>query len=395
MKGSVGRADAVFAGLLFLLLLSGFFWLPGGGQAVSDSFSVSVSGKKAFFSLAERLLADARRNTEKLQPPENAATFCLLGPARYPDAREWQLLHDWVQAGGTLVFAARAEDPAADLGPFGLKVVFQMRGKENESKHQATKEGEKSLPALEVDPELAEGKFDWASQGWIQGEREEAWVPVRSAGLPQVVYQEMGEGEIVVVASDAIFTNGALLTPEAGLLAFRILDYADTGGPLYFDESLNASGPPKVFGLLFDPPLRPITLQALMAVLLFGWWGIHRFGPPVSLSHALRRDVTEHAVALGNLHFKVGTGGRLVASYLEHFRHELRLNYLAAAGQDVAAALSRRARLDREATKNALGLASRTASRERVAPAQAAAAVRGLARILEKVQRSKGASYGA
>lgn len=394
MKGAFGRAEAVFVGLLLLLLLSGFYWLPGSGEAVSDSFSVSLSGKKAFFSLAQRLIADVRRNTEKLQPPEDASTFCLIGPARYPDAREWQQLHQWVKGGGTLVFAARYEDPAAELGPFGLKVVPHMKSADIESKEQDTPPTA-SGPGLETDPELAEGRFDWPSEGWIQGASDEAWIPVRLAGLPQVVFQYVGEGEIVVVASDAIFTNGALVTPENGLLAFRILEHAEAGGPLYFDESLNASGPPKVFGLLFDPPLRPITLQAMMAVLLFGWWGSLRFGPPVVLSQTIRRDITEHAVALGNLHFKVGTGGRLVASYLEHFRHELQLNYLAAAGQDIAATLARRSRLDREVTKSALGLASRTASQERVATAQAAAAVRALARIQEKVHRSKGASHGA
>jgi hypothetical protein len=395
MRKTWGRPEAVWVGGLLLLLLSGFYWLPGSGEARSDSFSASASGKKAFFSLAQRLIADVRRNTGKLQPPEDATTLCLIGPARYPAAREWQQLHQWVQGGGTLVFVARYEDPVVDLGPFRLKVVHRLKNAASDPDEDDSPDSpgpaeqtEGSGPgALEVDPHLAEGEFNWPSAGWVQGASPDAWVAVALFGLPQVVFQEVGEGEIVVVASDALFTNAALLTGDNGLVAFRILEYADAGGPLYFDETLNASGPPKVFGLLFDPPLRPMTLQALMVVLLFGWWGSRRFGPVTSLSPLARRDITEHAVALGNLHFKVGTGGRLVASYLERFRHRLRLNYLASAGQDVAGALARRARVDIAAAKSALGLASRTASQERVPTAQAAAAVRALARIGEKLRR--------
>jgi hypothetical protein len=42
---------------------------------------------------------------------------------------------------------------------------------------------------------------------------------------------------------------------------------------------------------------------------------------------AARRSLVEHAEALGNLHFKVGSGAGLIASYLEFFRQKLGLRH--------------------------------------------------------------------
>ena len=130
---------------------------------------------------------------------------------------------------------------------------------------------------------------------------------------------------IVVVASDYIFTNRSLTADNNGLLAFRILEAAAPLGPVYFDESMNAAGAPQVVGILLEEPFRLMTLQLLMVTFLFGWMASRRFGPLRTSEATARRSLVEHAEALGNLHFKVGSGSSLVTSYLEFFRRELGL----------------------------------------------------------------------
>jgi hypothetical protein len=137
----------------------------------------------------------------------------------------------------------------------------------------------------------------------------------------------VGSGSVIVVASDFVFTNRSLTVVENGVLAFRILELAEPRGTIYFDEHMNAAGAPKVVGLLLEEPFRFLTLQLLVVTLFFGWMVSGRFGPLRSTSTPARRSLVEHAQALGSLHFRVGTGGRLVASYLEFFRRPLGLQY--------------------------------------------------------------------
>jgi hypothetical protein len=128
----------------------------------------------------------------------------------------------------------------------------------------------------------------------------------------------------VVAASDQIFSNRVLASREddSALLAYRIVEAAGPGRPVWFEEYLNTVGTSKVVGILLDPEFRHLTLQLGLLLLLFAWWGFRRFGPVQGAPKAERRSIVEHAVALGNLHFKAGTGGRLVGAYLDYFERE-------------------------------------------------------------------------
>jgi hypothetical protein len=383
------------------VVLAGFFWFPATDRTALDTFSPSAGGKKAFYTLSQRLLPDVRREVEALDPPEDAGSLVLLGPARYPGPDEWSALHDWVTEGHTLVFVARMDDPAADLGPFGIKVVPRLGSREAEGDEEEADRAPIERPnapgessRLEVDPELASGTFDWPSRGWVEASDDNSWTAVRLDGLPQLVYRPIEGGLVVVGASDYLFTNGALVDPDNGLLAFRVLERAAADGALYFNESLNASGAPKVLGLFFESYLRPVTLQLLVGLLLFAWWGSRRFGPPAGATREARRDVTEHAVALGNLYYKVGSGAHSVDSYLDHLRHELRLGYRGPEAEALADSLARRSRIDRKRVVRIVAMARDLGSRPRATAPEAAGAIRALARLRWSVERGD-AGHGA
>jgi hypothetical protein len=359
------RRDLVWALLLCAAVL-GARYLPSPAEHGSDTWSARPEGKKLFFSLARRLFADVRRQTASLLPAGDTSTLCILGPERYPDAAGWRGLHAWVSAGHTLVFAARQEDPAVSLAPFGLRV----------------RSGSGRRSSLELDAALAPDfarRIPWEEGARIEGAATGAWVPVRSAGRPLVVFQKVGAGTLVVLASDEFFENAWIASRSRGLLAVRILERArHAGGAVAIDESLSASGPPRVFGVLLSPALRPVTFQLLGLFILIGWAGSRTFGAALGGERPARRQITEHALALGQFHRRTSTGGTPVASYLEYFRHELGLGRHGALSAD---AIARQARVDPTSVRSALEHASRAIGAARVQGREASAAVRALAEI--------------
>ena len=429
MKRLRWQAEWAWLAGVVLLLVLGFWWFPGQTSDATDTFSTAAGGKRAFFTLAERLTPPATRTVENLSEyAGDADTMCILGPARYPDADEWDWLTDWVSFGNTLVFAARQDDPAVDLMYFGVRVVPDERllkkrgGKKKESdesrdsardndgpegqnkdsnKEETKTDADKKLGPrprsifgeADVQTPLATGKFHWQSAGHIETGSQRGEVLVTVDGKPQVLRLPFGQGTLIVCSSDYVFTNKSLASDDNGLLAFRILE---AGNPhaVVFDESLNASGAPKIFGLLFLPIVRPIILQILLLAVLFCWLGFRRFGAAAVQMSAEHRSMTEHATSLGNLHLKAGTGRRAMQWYLEYFRNELRLHYAADSGVAEAALLARRAGTDEHATALLLGNVRDALGHDRLAGGRAAALIRELAVIKNKLDRAKGASNG-
>jgi hypothetical protein len=322
------RGEWLFPALLLGILFVGYGLVPiPQSREKTDSFGSDRSGKKVFFDLASRLLPDVKRSSGSLVPEDpDADVLVLLGPARYPDRAQWQTLHDWVSEGRALVFAAKWQDPAVELEPFGIEIVPAFEEVAEEDGEEPSEET--AAPGIETDlVDLTGGDVDWRSSGQIRYTDPKGTMVVSAGGYPQVIWQPVGEGIIIVVASDFIFSNLSVIEPANAVLAFRILEQGTPAGPVYFDEGLNQAGAPKVVGVLLEGPLRLPTLQLLIVTLLFGWMVSRRFGPLVRKGRSARRSLVEHAEALGSLHYKVQTGASLLGSYLEYFSRELGLAY--------------------------------------------------------------------
>lgn len=326
------RAQWLFPFVAVGLLFVGYGVVPLPRESEkADSFSVDRGGKRAFYDLTSRLLSPVNRNSSSLVPSDpHADTLVILGPARYPDRAQWQTLRDWVSQGRALVFAAKWGDPAVRLESFGIEVVPVMEKPSKqgaEESESAKAEGSEAAPATGIETDLADGDLDWRTSGEVRFTDRKASVQLALNGSPQVVWQPVGKGVVVVLASDFVFSNLSLTKPDNGVLAFRILELASPSGPIYFDEGMNRAGAPRVVGVLLEPPFRLPTVQLLIVTVLFAWMASRRFGPVETRGNPERRSLVEHAEALGILHFRVGTGSALIASYLEYFRRDLGLQY--------------------------------------------------------------------
>jgi hypothetical protein len=408
--------------LLWLAVLAGSLalqvWFPRvDSKPLNDTYNVDVGGRNAFYQFARRRAPYAARNHESLvgllEDYDTDATLCLLGPARYPTPREWKALLDWVGSGGHLLLAARWEAaevtiPGVDAHVKSTKPPeprpFESRRRRKDRAPESKKSDAGEAPAGEAEqPEvsdstkpasdsksppgptwtslLKDAHFAWKTDGAIEASGAE--VLVKTGESTQAVRLGYGNGTIVLTASDFIFSNAALYDRgrQNGLLAVKLLEAAGAPDDVLFDESLNATGTPKVVGVLLDPLLRPATVQLFVLLVLFGWAGTRRFGGLLPTAAPARHDVADHTNSLGNLYYKAHHSKGVLREYLEQLRTDLRLRYFKGHEQRVLQPVARRAGLEIDDVKRLLADAEAAVARPRLSRREAAGFIRRLSRL--------------
>jgi hypothetical protein len=393
-------------------VLSLHVWFPRIDAAVNDTYNVDVGGRNALYQFAERLarrrMGHVERNHQplasRLELRDVDSTLCLLGPARYPSPREWQALLAWVQRGGKLLVAARWDDaeltiPGIQAGVKSTveKKTFKPPGAEDRKKKPAGSAGGGSGNADDDQPNLFSRKaavpvsitttldpgmdFTWKTEGVVEAPAGE--VLVKTAGGAQAVRIHHGQGSIVLVASDFIFSNAAL--NERGhrnaILAVKLLEAPGAATSLVFDESLNETGTPKVVGVLLDPVLRPSTIQLVVLIVLFGWRGNRRFGGLLPNAAPARHDVADHTNSLGNLYYKAHHGTGVLREYLDQLKTELRLRYAAGQERRILLPIAQKANLTLDEVQRVLSEADAAARKPKLSRREAAFHIRKLAHL--------------
>lgn len=439
-------------------VLSLQLWFPNLDSEQHDTYSVEVAGRKALFELAEAQaesgrLPPVRRNHDSFSRaiqrlPEDGA-FCLLGPSRYPNAKEWKSLLDWVQGGGSLLVAARWDKPEFNLDDPVVKIRIpkdavtsakttpgkeaklgtESKGKEDSPKTEAPKaekaekqpaagdektkaatdENEASKTAEEKKSESSKksaakkkaldkqkdligtfetslhprGNLDWNSAAEIVSPAQ-AEVLGKIEEYPQIVKLPYGDGTILFVASDYIFSNDALFASgkDNSFLAYRLLETVAAGRQiLVFDEFLNATGTPKVVGLLLNRALRPLTLQLFLLLVLLALSGTRRFGGLLPRAAADRHDITEHVNALGLLYYSVNNSRALLGVMLDQVRHDLRLHGDKFPDPKTWTTLAERLRQDPQQMKQLLVDSAAAVQDEKLNRRRAASLLKGLCQL--------------
>jgi hypothetical protein len=190
-----------------------------------------------------------KRSAGSLVPEDpDADVLVLLGPARYPDRAQWQTLHDWLSEGRALLFAAKWQDPAVELEPFGIEIVPAI---EEGSEDAEEPSEESAAPGIETDlVDLTGGDVDWRSSGQIRFTDPKGTIVVSAGGYPQVIWQPVGDGIIIVAASDFIFSNLSLIEPRTPSCVPNPEHFC---GTVYFDMGRTRQERRRVVGVLRGP----------------------------------------------------------------------------------------------------------------------------------------------
>lgn len=389
------------------LLLPLHLWFPEFGTgALDDSYSSSASGKKAFYLLLDHESFQTERNRTPLsvllQTLDYDETVCILGPARYPSPLEWSSLLAWVEEGGRLVISANPKHPQFQVEPLELSVEYldevereNMPRVEKKEDDEDKEESDLSL-LMKGEHDLIEAQAStvfpdvpslvWDTNARVTSATGQALV---TAGeTQQAVRLHHGLGTVVVSASSEIFSNQSMVD-GGSVAAFRLIEAA--GPPEYFvvDESLNASGTSKVVALLIDPTFRPLTIQLLITLLIFGWWRSTRFGPILS-SHILpRHNIVSHTDNVGNLHYKKANGRALLIAYIKQLFSELNLRHFRGEEHRVLDPIARRLDEDPKQIKRFLKKAAQIAKSKKVNRHQMGELIRKLSKIRQAASPAK------
>jgi hypothetical protein len=218
-----------------------------------------------------------------------------------------------------------------------------------------------------------------------------------SNGTVEAATWQLGSGRVLVCSSADLFSNRAMLFKGSRRLAVRMVErcsakeedeYSTSNSQpaIVISEYFNASDSFQNTGILFSPTLRIGTLQLLLVAILGIWMAFHRFGPALFVTNSQRRSLTESAQAVGNLQYRLSDGGTVVRSYLDYMTSRLRRRYGSLLRLDQPEQIANRAGMDVEEVRAQLHEAHLMAESGQLPSAKAAAMLRWLARLQQRLE---------
>ncbi|MEM7455226.1 MAG: DUF4350 domain-containing protein [Planctomycetota bacterium] len=404
------RFDWFWLGLVILVVVLQFWWLPGTTQLPDDTYSSSIEGKLGFYRVVERIFPSVDRSRDQLVPDE-PCLLVMISPERYPNEREQKQLKEFVNNGGVLLFApnwSKRNFDASELG-FELKAV-PPRGPrstgastiEDPVQSDDVVEDE-SGPDIETDPGILATTRDLK----VYSDIVDGTFKVRTRSLfddTPYMFDELaatdegeqyaiswfyGNGVISVCSSPDVFTNMSMMDEAHAFFAVKLIEHAFDKSQLdprvdsvTFSEYFNVASNYRYSGILFSPVLRGGTLQLMLIGLLFAWFSFHRFGPALSSLAGKRRSLEDSARAVGNLLYRSSDGGAALRNYVEYVNSRLRREYGNMVSLDKVDLLAARSGLPAEEIRTKLIRCKQLSGAPNVSSADAAEMIRWLTQLL-------------
>lgn len=319
------RDRGIFIGLAVLLVVLSILSEAAGRNAASDfrpsSYLSSPGGTAALFLAMEELgIEPARRLTPYVEADPLSGPLALLSPSEAPTPAELHALAEWVRAGGTLLYAARPEDPTLDTLGLRLKEIapdslsaLQRQRWAGASAHP--------VPHLLTQEMRATHGFRFA----LEHPESTTVEPLLKTDDGEIVAMQVriGSGRVVVLGDAATLTNRAV--EGSGVAPIFARAAAAGGGRVVFDEyhhGFRSGGSATRATLRFLRDTRPGHMLAQLAVTALGLLLLAgaRFGSPLPPPTARRRDPLEHVGALAEAYRRAGarrTGRRLLLRGLQ------------------------------------------------------------------------------
>ncbi|MCA9058370.1 MAG: DUF4350 domain-containing protein, partial [Planctomycetaceae bacterium] len=139
--------------------------------------------------------------------------------------------------------------------------------------------------------------FEWRTTAEIDTRVRSGQETLVRTSRDEVVSWPLGQGRVVLCSSPDVFSNRSMMFPETRRIAVRLIEHgyqhsvdrhardsATTSSQMpavVVSEFLNVTMSYQNHGVLLTPSLRSGTLQIVLAAILCGWLGFHRFGPAI------------------------------------------------------------------------------------------------------------------
>jgi Domain of unknown function (DUF4350) len=219
----------------------------------------------------------------------------------------------------------------------------------------------------------------------------------------EVLTWKMGAGRVVACSSADVFSNRSMLDSDSRRLAVRLVEichqspYAGelASRPIVICEFLTASEAYRHAGVLLSPALRIGSLQLMLLAVLAGWSGFHRFGPAKVARAEQRRNLTDSAIAVGNLQYRLHDGGNVVHEYMDYVNTDLRRKFGGSVQLDNIEVLAHRAGASVDYLKDQLAKADDLQKKQGVSAPVTAKCIRWLARLKQRVTTPTAADHQA
>lgn len=296
--GSVAALAAAAAGLMW-------FVATFEPMAVRRREAPQAAARRDSYLALGRFLM---RMGRPLQRSEDAQTLDRLdargvlvldrGRASHLTPARLQRVWTWVAGGGYLIVAPEpADEPDPLLGALGLERA--------ERDSAASAEDGPTPPSREVrlpgaPRPLAVAPF----AGFTPGRIAPAWsAGATTDGRVQVLHYDRGQGSVTVVDGlDVVMSNASIGDHDHAELVWRLIDRYQPSGPVTLLTGLETV---TLFGWL-AVHARAALAAGGVALLLWLWQIVPRFGGVLPPPAADRRQLHEHLSAVGRLVWKQG-----------------------------------------------------------------------------------------
>ncbi len=277
-------------------------------QSYGTSYDASGSGFRGVYLVLEEL----GFKVERLRKAIGGDARWVLYPSKI-GTREVGVVDEWVRSGGRILLAVDDDEFANQLG-----FAVTVDNGHGEKKNLPPATGDRSVEGLpnqiqSAPPYKAGESFPtdipdasqvYAGPTAVTGPRGgRVWG--RIDDKPLVTIYQHGQGEIWLLNRPDVLTNANIREGDNAILACRLAEATlagRRGERLAFDEfSHGLRDRPNVFELLLRPPVRAVTLEALLLTGLVIWYFGVRFGPLRHRPPPPRRSKEEFLDAMAEL----------------------------------------------------------------------------------------------
>jgi hypothetical protein len=270
------------AAIVLLLLLAMLLGTPPESGTRGTSYDASPNGFRAAYLLLEELGYPVKRSRQA----GGDSVRWLLYPGETLE-RDVPALGAWVRRGGRLLLAVPD-------GKFAEHLGLHVSSRSSPAAPAVLDAAGLDVHSLAV----GDRKVTASDPGG------RPWPGVMVAGEPLVTIYPHGEGEVWLLNRPAVLENGNLRREDNAILACRLAEsmLRERPGLIAFDEFYHGLRErPTVTALLLAPPMRAVTLQAVLLGVLLLWHYAPRFGTLRPLPAVRRRSKEEFLDAMASL----------------------------------------------------------------------------------------------